>query len=143
MTRFVYSQSRYYWPLLPYVQNSYFPVSLRSPWKYARLCSVGYVQTVPVVITPGVTLVKDFCKFCGALIPVPRTSGRSVRHSYSYPDLLEILYARGHNTRGTGTASFVPARNFCEFCTPVPQYPGTSGSSARHPYPYPELLEVM
>ena len=73
--------------------------------------------------------INNFCKFCGAFIPVPRTSGSSVRHSYPYAEALEVLYARGHITRGTGTASVVPARNFCEFCTPVPQYP--------------ELLEVL
>ena len=62
-------------------------------------------------------------------MPVPGASASSVRHSYRYPEILEVLYARGHNTRGTDTACFVPARNFCEFCTPVPQYP--------------ELLEVL
>ena len=34
---------------------------------------------------------------------------------------MEVMYARGHSTRGTGTR-FVLARNFCDFCTPVPQY---------------------
>ena len=65
---------------------------------------------------------KNLCKFCRAFIPVPGTSGSSVRHSYLYPEFLEVLYARGHKTRGTGTACFLPARNFCEFCTAVPQY---------------------
>ena len=80
-------------------------------------------------IYPGYYPTKNFCKFCRAFAPVPRIPGGSVRHSYLCPELLEVLYARVHNTRGTGTACFVPARNVCEFCTPVPQYP--------------ELLEVL
>ena len=84
---------------------------------------MGYVQTVPGGYYPGYYPGKNFCKFCSAFIPVPETSRSSVRHSYLYPKLLEVLCARGHKTRGVGTARFVPARNFCEFCTPVPQYP--------------------
>ena len=87
---------------------------------YPRLCSVGY---------PGYYTSKNFCKFCRTFIPVPGTYGSSVRPSYPYLEFLGVLYARGQNTRGTGTACFVPARNFCELCTPIPQYP--------------ELLEVL
>ena len=39
----------------------------------------------------------------------------SVGHSYPYPELLWVLCTPCHNTRGTGTAFFVPARNFSEF----------------------------
>ena len=48
----------------------------------------------------------------------PRTSASSVGHLYPYPELLEVL-----NDIHTQT------RNFCEFCTPVPQHQ--------------ELLEVL
>ena len=50
---------------------------------------------------------KNFCKFCRTFIPVPRTCVSSVRHSYPYPELLEALYVRARNTRGTGTAFFM------------------------------------
>ena len=47
--------------------------------KLARLRSVRYVQTIPEVFTPGITLqrtsTKNFCKFCRAFIPVRGTSG--------------------------------------------------------------------
>ena len=66
---------------------------------FTRLCSVGCVQTVPGVFTPGITL--------------QRTSVSSVGHSYPYPELLEILYDIHTCTR-----------NFWKFCMPAPQYPG-------------------
>ena len=74
-------------------------------------------------IYPGITRTLNFCEFCTTLIPVQRTSASSVRHSYPYPELVWVLYAPCHNTRGTGTTFLVRTRNFCEFCTPVPQYP--------------------
>ena len=67
-------------------------------------------------IYPGYYPTYNFCKFCRTFIPVPGTSGCSVTPVPQYPG-----YGR--------TACFVPARNFCEFCTLVPQYP--------------ELLEVL
>ena len=60
---------------------------------------VGYAQTIPGVDTPGISLQK--------------TSVSSVGHSYPYPELLDVLYD-----------SYTHTRNFCEFCTPVPQIPG-------------------
>ena len=57
-------------------------------------------------IYTGYSPTKKFCEFCRAFKPVPGISGSSVRHSCLYPELLEVLYARGHNTRGTGTACF-------------------------------------
>ena len=103
---------------------------------------VGYVQNHTRGIYQGITL--------------QRTSVSCVRHSYPYPELLYVLYARGHNTRGTGAAIiylpgtyvssvrpspvaqypgyaysiFLPARNFCEFCKTFMFVPGTSVSSA-------------
>ena len=65
----------------------------------ARLCSVGHVQTVPGVFTPGISL--------------QRTSLSSVGHSYPYPELLEVLYDIHTCTR-----------NFWKFCTPVATIPG-------------------
>ena len=118
-----------------------------------RLGSVGYVQTTPGAIAPGITL--------------QRTSLSSVGHSYPYPELLEVLYdtetltpnfwefctpvatIRGvrvqHVLYPLGTSvSYVRlcpnTRNFwksCKACVPVP---GTSGSSERSSYPYSENL---
>ena len=120
----------------------------------ARLCSVGYVQTVPGVFTRGITL--------------QRTSLSSVGHSYAYPELLEVLYdihtctrnfwkfctpvATIHGVRvqhvlyplGTFLSSLRLCHNtrnvwkFCKtFCTTFIPVPGTSGSSVR-PWPqYP------
>ena len=71
-------------------------------------------------IYPGYYPPKILCKICRTFLPVPGTSGSSVRHSYPYQKLLEVLYARAHNTR-----------NFWKFCNnPVP-LPGTSVSSVR------------
>ena len=50
-------------------------------------------------------------------ITLQRTYVTSVGHSYPYPELLEVLYAGGTKTRGTGAA--------CLYL------PGTSASSAR------------
>ena len=52
-------------------------------------------------IYPGYYPTKKFCEFCRTFIPVPGTSGSYVRHSYPYPELLEVLYASATNTRGT------------------------------------------
>ena len=90
---------------------------------FSRLCSVRVRTDRTHGIYPRYYPTKNLCKFCRALIPVPGTSVSSVRHSYPYPELLEILYARGHNTLGTVN------RNFCEFCKPELQYT--------------ELLEVL
>ena len=100
--------------------------------------------------------IKNFFKFGTTFIPVPETSVSSARHAYPYPELLEFLYARGHNTRGTGTACFCTraelltyvrlchnARNFRKFCKTSVPVPRTSGSSVRLSYPYPEFLEVL
>ena len=47
---------------------------------------------------------KNFCEFCRTFIPVPGTSGSSVRRSCLCPELLEVLYASATNTRGTDTS---------------------------------------
>ena len=47
------------------------------------------------------------------ILPVPGTFVSSAGHSYPYPELYP----------GYGYSIFIPARNFCKFCTPVPQYP--------------------
>ena len=74
-------------------------------------------------IYPGYYPTKNLCKFCRTFIPVPGTFGSSLHDIHTRtPEILEVLYARDHNTRGTGTACFVPARNFREFCTPAPQH---------------------
>ena len=52
-------------------------------------------ETIPGVYTPGITL--------------QRTYESSVGHSYPYAELLDVLHAPCHNTRGTSTACFVPA----------------------------------
>ena len=65
----------------------------------------------------GYYLTEYFCKFCRTFIPVPGIS------------VCNVLYVCGHTTPGTGTACFVTARSFCEYCTPVPHYP--------------ELLEIL
>ena len=115
----------------------------------SRLCSVGYVQNQ----TRGYYPTTTFCKFCRTFIPVPGTSVRYVRHSYPYPELYVSSVRPWPQYPGYGYNSFIPARNFCEFCTPVPHYrnfcefcntsirvPGTSGGSVRTPFPYAELL---
>ena len=118
--------------------------------QFARLCSVGYVQTVPGVFAPGITL--------------QRTSVSSVGHSYPYPELVEILYGIHTCTRnfwkfctpvatipgvrlqhvlyplGTSVSSVRlchNTRNFWKFCKTSVPVPGTSGSSVRSSYPYP------
>ena len=116
---------------------------------FPRLCYVGYVQTIPWVFTPGITL--------------QRTSVSSVGHSYPYQELLEVLYNIHTRTRnlwkfcttratipgvqhvlyplGTCVSSGSPChnnRNFCGFCKTSIPAPETSGSSVRLPYPYLE-----
>ena len=72
---------------------------------------------------------------------------------FKAPKLLEVLYACATKTRGTGTARLYPpgpsgssvrschnTRKFLMFCKTFIPVPGSSGSSGRPPYPYPELL---
>ena len=100
-------------------------------------------------IYPGYYPTKNFCEFCSTFISVPGTSGSSVRHSYPYPELLEVLYDIHTRTRGMGisfynyVSSVRPChntRNICEFCNTSVPYPEVSVSSVRSPYPNPELL---
>ena len=62
-----------------YFTGIYLPIIL-------RLCSVG---TIPEVFTPYYRT-KNFCIFCTrrTFITVPGTCVSSVRHSYTYPELL-------------------------------------------------------
>ena len=108
------------WIMIFFFNSSF--VSFVLVLNFSRLCSVGYVKPYPgYCIYPGYyptnihTRTRNFWKFCTTFILAPETSECSVRPCYTTP--------------GTGTACFVPARNFCELCTPVPQYP--------------ELLEVL
>ena len=77
-------------------------------------------------IYPGYNPTKNFCKFCRPFVPVPGTSGDSVRHSYLYTELLEVLYAR----------ATIPRVRVQHVLYPL----GTSVSSVRSSYPYPEIL---
>ena len=119
-----------------------------------RLCSVGFVQTIHGVNTPGITLQRT------SIIS-------SVGHSYPYPELLEVLcdvhtYTRNFWKFCTPVATipgvrvqyvlyplitFVSSvrlchstRNFWKFCKTSVPVSGTSGSSVRSSYPYPEVM---
>ena len=83
--------------------------------------------------------INNFCEFCTTVIPVPKTSVRSVRPC--------------HNTRGTGTAFlYLPGtsvisvrprhntRNIRKFFKTFISVPRTSVSTVGHSYPYLELL---
>ena len=58
-------------------------LKLSSHPNFPSLCSVGYVQNHTRGIYPGHYPTNSFCKLCRAFIPVPGTSVRSVRLSYS------------------------------------------------------------
>ena len=141
--------------------SSVHPVPQYPGYGYSTLCirpeflHVLYARaTIPGTSGSSVRFsypYPNFCSFFRTFIPRTRTSVRFLGHSYPYPELLLVLYTPCHNTRGTGTAPFVPARSFCEFCTPMPQcpellefcysfipVPETSVSSVRLPYPEPE-----
>ena len=93
-------------------------------------------------IYPGYYRTKNFCKVLSG-IPVPGTSAYSARQLYIYPELLGIMYARGHNTRGTDWAAclcplgtcvcsvrlWYNTSNFWKFCTTSAPEHKTSGSS--------------
>ena len=96
------------------------------------------------------------CAFTWVL-PVHRTSVSTVRHSYPYPELLWVLYARTtiHGTSWSSVRCLYRYPNFCWFCkTFISPVPGPSVSSV-HPEPQypgygystfctrPELLRVM
>ena len=84
-------------------------------------------------ICPGYSPAKNFCKFSRTFIPVPGTSGNSVRQPYPYPELLRVPYAgQCHKYLGCGYTIFIThlsssvdawhnTQNFFEFCnTSVP-----------------------
>ena len=123
---------------------------------FPRLCSVGYVETMPGIFTPGIT--------------VQRTSVSCVGHSYPYPEVLEVLHDIHTRTRnfwkicmpvatipgvrvqyvshplGTSVSSVRlchNTRNFWKFCKTFVPVPGTSGSSVRSPYPHPEFFRLL
>ena len=78
--------------------------------KLLNLCSVRRVHTEPYPgYLPGYYPTKNFCKFCVTFIPVPGNTVSSVRPWPQYP--------------GNGYNVCIPFRNFCEFRTPLPQYP--------------------
>ena len=91
-------------------QTGYLATSILTHFSKVVFCRVRANHTR--AITPGITL--------------QRTSGISVRHSYAYPELLEVLY-----DIHTGT------RDFWKFCTTVIPVPGTSGISVRQCHKYP------
>ena len=77
----------------------------------------NHTQGIHTVYSPT----NNFCEFRRTFTPVPGVSGRSVRYSYPYPELLEVPYASATHTRGT-----VRVYQFyyvCEFCTPEANYP--------------------
>ena len=109
----------------------------------ARLCSVGY-KTIPgyfsrILLVPIPELLyvlldihthtRNFCKFC---TPVAQYPG------YGYVRVELPVYGCGYNIH-------IHTRNFCELCMTCipPLVPGTSVSSVRRSYPYPELLQVL
>ena len=112
------------------------PIALE--WNVARLCPVGYVQ----YIMPGVfsrllpyeelwvlygihTRTRNYCKVCTTFIPV---HGNCL-----------ISVPQCHNTRSTGTTlSYLLLVLYARATTP-----GTSVSSVRRLYRYPELFIVL
>ena len=58
---------------------------------------------------------RNIWEFCTTSVPVPLPSASSVRHSYVYPKLLQVIYARA-------------------------TIPGVRG---QHSYTYPELVRVL
>ena len=104
--------------------------------------SVGYTQNDTRGIYPGYYPTNDICNLCRTLIPVPGSSGSSVR--------------RCTKTRGTGTAFlYLPGtsvssvrpchntRNFWKFCKTFIPVPGTSVSSVRPVPQYPGYGYIM
>ena len=88
--------------------------SVRHSYPYPRtlyfrsVCRVRVTQKHTWGIIPGYYHTKNFCNFCRTLMPVPATSGSSVRRCHKDPEY--------------GYGMFIPARNFRKFCTPVPQH---------------------
>ena len=93
--------------------SSFFRMLL--PGKWPRLCSilVGQAQTIPGVLAPGYSHTKNFCKFCRTFIPVPGTSGSSVRWKFC---------TRVPQIPGVRVYYFYYLL-LCEFCAAVSQYP--------------------
>ena len=107
------------------------PLYKKVPTTTLLLCFVGYIQTIPGVETPGSTLqITPGCSTC-------------MRLSYPYPDLLQKLHSRAHDTPGTLLTCVIyirpchKMRNFLIFCKTFATIPETPGSSSRLPYPYP------
>ena len=114
--------------------------SERHSYPYPNFLFSSYIHAKPYPgIYPGYYPTENFCNYCRTLIPEPGTSVSSVR--------------RWHKDPGSGTASlYLPGssgssvhpchntRKFWVFCKTFIPVPGTSGSSGRLSYPYPELL---
>ena len=112
----------------------------------------------------------NFWEFCKTVIPVPETYVCFVGHSYPYPELLQVLYARAPHylgfpevledchtrfrTSNSSVGHSYSYRNFCGLCTPratIPGVPGTSSFVSARIFrdfctpvtKQPELLEVL
>ena len=74
-----------------------------TAWNFCKFCTpvLQYPELLEGLVPEDFhARTQNFCELCRTFIPVPGTSVSSVRPVPQY--------------RGTGTAFFVPARNFCE-----------------------------
>ena len=97
---------------------------------YPGLLYFFYISVRRVHTTPYPT--KNFCNFCRTRLPVPGTSGSSVR--------------RGHKDPGYVYGMIILGRNvwkFWKFFKTLIPLPGTSVSSVTLPYPYPKPRGVL
>ena len=119
----------------------------RSNWKCLDNCLFFTSQIVVFSPLLSRAFTREF--------PVPGTAVSSERYSYPYPNFLFSFCLWGtHKTiLGVFTLGITLQKNFCNFCrtrtrdlcelcTTLP-VPGTSVSSVRHSYPYPNFFNFV
>ena len=88
-----------------------YPTIFIPAWNFCETCKPVLQNLELLLVLKGFyTRTRNFCEFCTTFIPAPGTSVSSVRPVSQYP--------------GYWYNPFIPHRNFCEFFTPGPQYPG-------------------
>ena len=93
-------------------------------------------------IYPGITRTRNFCELCKIYIPAPGTSVSFVRHSYPFPKLVQVLYARA-TIPGVRVQYSYTYPELCEFHKASIPYPELLRVLLRHSYPYPKLMRVL
>ena len=107
-----------------------------------RICFTSkynmFFRPLDAGVYSGIIRTRNLCELCKTSTPVPGTSVNYVQHSCPYPKLPGFFFARARipGVRVQHSYTYLPGNSeSSKISIPIP---GTSVSSGRLPYPYPE-----